>query len=552
MEAAAPATIAEVAFSEGRRLAQDPNIQAVGYGAKLRGGAPTEPGTVVYYVREKLRSVEELTTRGTWVVPARVGGFSTDVVEVGRLAPAAADRALPTGARGSRIADPLVGGAATTALGTSLGGPGGYGTIGGLCFDNVSSAPLILSNAHVWGLTAAMEVIQPVMASAIFGAAVSPAAAGAPPQLVQTRHLPALTAPIAFANAVAQTYLITGGDLDPLSTGQAATTVPSTTRTDGEQVTINAPVAGVAPAGRRLSPTVSWTYQRQSSTAVLQAASNVPRTTTKLLAARRLFTNAASYTTGQTVNLYAELIPATGGAPGLASAHYPVVYLYPLPTGDKIVPRVLRAVARQTPTTVTTQFTGFPAPARIGVANLPFTVAGAFTVDSDGTGAFQTAGAGTLPAGTLALALPSQTVRLFVPPSTQVIIDVDRRSAASFAAQAINSAGDSVGTTTMPAPGANGRTLVTVAASEIVEVRLTGTASAVLYGVTSNRSSPETAAAAPLSYAGSVPASSLASGKWGASLFVQAMDSGLPESANVVETAIGQAALIADCQFTVA
>jgi len=226
------------------------------------------------------------------------------------------------------------------------------------------------------------------------------------------------------------------------------------------------------------------------------------------------------------------------------------VYLYPLPAGDKIVPRVLRAVARQTPTTVTTQFTGFPAPARIGAANLPVTVAGAFTVDSDGTAAFQSASAGTLPAGTLALALPSQTVRLFVPPSTQVIVDVDRHSAASFAAQAINSAGDSVGTTTIPAPGANGRTLVTMAASEIVEVRLTGTASAVLYGVTSNRASPE--AAAPLSYAGSVPVSSLASGKWGASLFVQAMDSGVPESANVVETAIGQAALIADCQFTVA
>jgi len=554
MDATMPSTIHTVAFEEGRRLASDPNICAVGYGTKLRGGAPAALGSLIYYVREKIGSREELEARGTWIVPESVEGFGTDVVPMGRIVRATADRAVPTGRRGTRVAAPLIGGPATTALGASVGGPGGYGTVGGLCFDNttnnVSNLPLLLSNAHVWGLAASTEVIQPVTASAIFGAGVSPAAAGGPLQLVQTRLLPALTAPIAFANAVAQTYLITGGESDPLSDGQAATTVPATTRTDGEQVTITAPGAGLAPAGRRLSPAVSWTYQRRSTTAVLQTASSGSRTVTKLLAARRLFTNAASYTSGQTVSLYAELIPAAGGAPALTSAHLPLVYLYPLPAGDRIIPRVLRPTARQTPTTVTAQFTGFPAPARAGIATLPFTVAGSFTVDSDGTGTFQAANVGTLPAGTLALALPSTAVRLFVPPSTQVIIDIDRRAASSFAAQAVNSAGDSVGTVSIPAPGSNGRTLVTVAASEIVEIRLTGSASAVLYGVTSNRASPETSP--PLSYAGNVPVSSLATGKWAASLFVQAMDSGFPESANVVETANGQAALIADCQFTVA
>jgi len=114
----------------------------------------------------------------------------------------------------------------------------------------------------------------------------------------------------------------------------------------------------------------------------------------------------------------------------------------------------------------------------------------------------------------------------------------------------VNSAGDNVGTTTISAPGTSGRTLVTVAASELVEIQLTGAGTAVLYAVTSNRASPETTA--PLSYAGSVPVSALASGRWGASLFVQALDGGLTESANVVETAIGQTGLIADCQFTVA
>jgi hypothetical protein len=41
-------------------------------------------------------------------------------------------------------------------------------------------------------------------------------------------------------------------------------------------------------------------------------------------------------------------------------------------------------------------------------------------------------------------------------------------------------------------------------------------------------------------------------GSWGASLLVQAIDSGVPESANIVETATGQTSLVTDCTFTVA
>jgi len=542
-------TLGELAFAEGKRLAIDPNIRAVGYGIKLRAGAPVASGSLVYFVGEKLERPEEIAAHGSWPIPAAVEGISTDVVEVGQLRAATADRAPPVGARGNLVGAPLIGGASTMALGSPVPGPAGYGTLGGLCFDGATNTPLFLSNAHVWGQPLG-EVVQPVMASSVFGAAASPAVVGAVPLTALTRIPTALAAPIAFASSVAQTYLIAGGDGDPLPFGQGATPVPGTTRTDSEQVTIAAPVAGLPPAGRRLAPVVSWAYQRFSSTAVLQASSNVARTPTKLLAARRLFTNAASYTAGQTVNLYAEIIPATGGVPATASSHFPLVLLYPLPAGDRFIPRLLRPTARQTVTAVATQFTGFPAPARTGTVNLPFVVAGAFTVDSDGTGTFQTANAGTLPAGTLALKLPSNLVRLFVPPSTQVIIDVDRRTASAFAAQGVNAAGDNAGTTTIPAPGSSGRTLVTVAGSELVEIQLTGAGTAVLYGVTSNRASPETTA--PLSYAGSIGVSSLASGRWGASLFVQAIDSGLTESANVVETAIGQAGLVADCTFTVA
>jgi hypothetical protein len=548
--ATAPAqrTLAEAAFEEGRRLAADPNIRGVGYGAKIRDGASVRGGSLVFFVDQKLTTAEEIEARGSWPIPSAIAGFSTDVVEVGQLRAATADRGAPVGTRGGLVVAPLVGGTATMGLGTSLQGPGGYGTLGGLAFDSVTNGPLLLSNAHLWSANA--EVVQPVMATTVFGAAATPAAAGATPATVLTRIPTALAAPVAFAGSVSQTYLIAGADADPLPFGQGATPVPATTRTDSEQVTIAAPAAGFTPTGRRVSPVVSWVYQRFANTAVLQASSSAARAPTKLLAARRLFTNAASYTAGQTVNLYAEVVPAAGGLAGPATAHHALVLLYPVPAGDRFVPRLLRPTTRQAVTAVTAQFTGFPAPARPGAVNLPFVVAGTFTVDSDGPGTFQAATAGTLPAGTLALKLPANTVRLFVPPSTQVTIDVDRRTAPAFAAQGINSAGDNAGTTTIPAPGSTGRTSVTISGSEIVEVQLIGAGTAILYGLTSNRASPE--AAAPLCYAGSVGVSSLASGQWAASLFVQALDGGLTESANIVETAIGQAALIADCKFTVA
>ena len=545
--------ISDVAFSEGRRLSVDPNICAVGYGAKLRGGHPVGGDCVVFYVREKLHAAAEIASRGSWAVPPTVEGFTTDVVEIGNLARATADRTPPAGGRGTHVAMPLLGGASTMGLGPQLPGPGGYGTVGSLCFDSVTQAPLLLSNAHVWGTTVGGDVAQPVTASGIFGAASTLAATGTAqsPQTVLTRIPTALAAPIVFASSVAQTYMIAGADADPLPFGQAATTVTATTRTDSELVTIGAPTAAFAPAGRRLSPVVSWTYQRFANTATLQATANTARTPSKLLTARRLFTNAASYTAGQTVNLYAEVIPAPGGAAVTANAHFPIAFLYPLPAGDKFIPRLLRPTARQTPTTITTQFTGFPAPSRVGAVTLPFSVAGGFTVDSAGVGTFQAANAGTLAAGTLALKLPVGSVRLFVSPSTQVILDIDLRTfTGTLVAQGVSSAGDNTGTTTIPAPQASGRTLVTISGSEIVEVGLTIAGTAVLYGVTSKRASPETAP--PLSYGASIPVSSLSSGQWAGSLFVQTVDGGITESANVVERAIGQAALIADCLFSVA
>jgi hypothetical protein len=547
-------TIADVAFTEGQRLAADPNILAVGHGAKFRDGRPDVVEAVTFFVREKLTSPSAIAKSGTWPIPPRIGGFSTDVIEVGHLSAAAADRTPPAGDRGKRIDDPLVGGVATMSLGPAPAGPGGYGTLGGHCFDSATKAPLVLSNAHVWGTSANTEIVQPVTATEVLGAPVTPAAIGTPPRLVQTRVPTALAPAAAFANSVGQTYLVAGSDADPLPTGQAAAPVAATSRTDTEQVVVSAPAAGLPPAGQRQSPTVSWAYQRLGNTGVLQNTTSAARPTTKLLTARRLFSNAAAYSGSQPINLYAEVIPAAGGAPAVATSHHAIALLYPLVSGEKVIPRVLRPTARQSVTTVNTSFAGFPNPARLGATVLPAVAgAGAFAVDSDLPAAFATPPGGSgLPAGTFVLTMPAGDVRLFVPIGTQVVVDINLTgSPGPLTVSALNSARDTVATTFTTAPGTSGRTLVTISASEIVEVVMSGVANAQLFGITSRRASPE--ATAPLCYAGALTAADLTpKGKWGASLFVQAVDSGGPESANIVETAIGAATLISDCTFDVA
>jgi len=540
-------TLSDVAFAEGRRVGDDPNIVAVGHGAKVRQGEAIDSESVIFFVRKKVASPAAITELESAIVPPNVDGFPTDVIEVGHLAAASADRTPPAGRRGVRIDDPLVGGVATMALGPSPAGPGGYGTLGGQCFDTATKAPLALSNAHVWGLTANTEVVQPIMASAILGAGVATAAIGTPAAVVQTRVPSGVVGPVAFANSIAQTYLITGSAGDPLPPAQVATPVPATTRTDSEQVTVTAPAAGLPPAGVRLSPTVSWDYQRLASTAVLQNSTSAARPATKLLTARRLFTNAASYTGSQPVNLYGEIIKAPAGS----GEPFALAILYPIATGDKFIPRVLRPTARQTVATVSTAFSGFPNPARAGTAVLP-AIAGGFAVDSDLTGTFVVPPGGSgLPANTFVLRLPTGNVRLFVPIGTQVVLDIDRAGGPAVTAQAINSARDPLPTTVTEANGTGTRKLVTIAASEIVEVVLTNVANMQLFGVTSRRTSPEPTA--PLCFAGTISAADLVpKGKWGASLFVQELDSGTPVSANVVETAIGAAGLISDCTFDVA
>src|SRR5262249_32595551 len=145
-----------------------------------------------------------------------------------------------------------------------------------------------------------------------------------------------------------------------------------------------------------------------------------------------------------------------------------------------------------------------------GAVQLP-AVAGAFAVDSDLPGTYVAPPVGSgLPAGTFALRLPAGNVRLFVPPSTPVVIDIHLTGTPGPPGTVpLNSARDPVAVTVATVNGTGARKLVTISGSEIVEVVLSNVANAQLFGVTSRRASPETVAPLPLAYAGTVSAADL-------------------------------------------
>lgn len=122
-----------------------PNVVGVGIGHKKTGGNKLEGLSLVTLVRAKM-PVDSLPKGAT--IPPVLGGFQTDVVEVGHL------RAMTSRLERWR---PAVGGISTGHFQVTAG------TLGCLVYDLVSGEPLILSNNHVLANSNACSVYNPVL-----------------------------------------------------------------------------------------------------------------------------------------------------------------------------------------------------------------------------------------------------------------------------------------------------------------------------------------------------------------------------------------------------
>ncbi len=464
-------TLAEVARSEQGRLSADPNVVAVGYGLRQRGGRGQYEACIQYHVRKKLTGAAAIRQIGSEPIPSEVGGYPTDVVEVVVARPRK-NEGPPTGSRGSHKENPLIGGVSTTVLSDWHSFPTGFGTLGGLCFDRSSGEAMALSNAHVWGLETGKDCIQPWMPTGEYLEAVVKLLTCGPAAFILDTTVPsALTVGLAAAAAAAWAAAAASDAEDPSRWGQRTGVIPPMgVHTTAETIRIAAPVPDFPFAGRAYSTEARWEYTRHTTGGELGTSVVANRPNEHVLVGKLVWTERDKYLPGQRVHVCAEVMSERVADP---RQFHVVAVCYPTSNPDHLVYRVLRPgrckeVHRAAPVC----FRGFPDP-------LPSGGGSGYTINLDpfrfesGEPAKPTpAPAVSSLAGLTLLALPETALRIVFPPSTRVEVEVlQPKNAVTVIAR--NSAGQRVASVTGSGGSQEPETLV-LEAHEMVEVVIGG------------------------------------------------------------------------------
>jgi hypothetical protein len=314
--------------------------------------------------------------------------------------------------------------------------------------DNATGKQGALSNAHVWGTDVGRDVIQPWLPiSDYFEAAFKLLLCGPLDFPLEWTAPSGLTVTLTTAAAAAWTAAILSDAEDPSRFGQRTTPVPPTTRTSEENIEARvAAVPDLPLAGRAYAARTTWSYARRTADAVLTQSITTDRPNEHLLAGKRLWSDARRYKRGQKIRLCAEVLDADS----VPRPHFVVAHFFPLSAPETVLRRVLRPGPCPFPhPTERTCFLGFPPPAAAGdQAVLPLRV-GDVGLASDENGQFVLGGPAGVPPDAVVLA--SSGLRIFVPSSTSVELQVFHRSeGSSFSARAFNSAGVVVATADEP------------------------------------------------------------------------------------------------------
>ena len=564
----------EVAAAESRRLANDPNILCVGYGLKQSQGRATLVAALQYYVRSKLASADEIRRLGSEPVAGDVAGYKTDVIAATIARPAACpDSNRPTGLRGERIEDPLVGGTSTAILGDFSSFATAYGTLGGICFDTSSGAAMALSNAHVYGTETGHDAIQPFPPAGDYaGGAIEWLACGGPLSHLFTWTAPTPLTDILTAAAAGAWVAAAASDAeDPNRWGQRVTPVPAPgVTTSSERIHLEAHVPRIPFPGRHWRTKTRWEYTRTTSAGEVAAAVHETRENEHVLVGKRVFTDHDVYAGGQQVRICAEIWTAAGGHP----ARFVVAHCFPIADPGRPVLRVLqngalceRIDASQERLHGRKCIHGFAHQVQ-GVAQVNFPlVAAPFVFIGEDASELLDSGPGN-PTGVTALRLPGRPLSLACPPGTHVEVGVFH-AGAPVHIRAISANGNTVSEADSPGePGV--LHIVRLSGPEIVRLVLKGgkTKSWVASVCVDKRRLDITPwQGIPTWYSGTFTLpSNEPEGKWAVVVVTQTLDTtptggdpiqaarklgGIVDSANVVETGECACEILYDATFDV-
>lgn len=565
--------LTEAAAREARRCQGDPNIACVGFGLKMVKGRPTMEVALRYHVRQKLGSDEEIRALGSEPVPAEVDGYPTDVLPwtAGRAATCPGSKS-PTGERGGRKEDPLVGGTSTTVLSDFFSFPTGYGTLGGICLDAASGDPMALSNAHVYGDDTGNDAIQPWLpGSAYLTATLEYLACGPAAYLFSWTAPSPLTTILTTAAAAAWVAAAASDAEDPSRWGQRAGPLPAPGQlTERERIRLKAEVPRMAFPGRVWSTKTEWEYQRVTTGGPLATTTAEERANEHVLVGKRVLTDRQVYHGGDTVRVCAQLFTPPASVP---VERFVVAHCFPLADPNRIVRRVLvpdeahcaKMELEPEPTCVAGFTPQLPNAPRMTFRIMapPFILFG----EAPSTELLGAA-AGNNPSGVNALRLPVSAVKIACPPSTHVELRVFRHKG-SIRATAISANGQEADTIQTTGPMGVVETLV-LSGVEIVRVELrAGRGEGYLAGICVDKRAiyPLDSQSLTRFYTGTFPLNRLeAPGRWGVMVVSQSLDNtrtggdpvsaarklgGIVDSANVVETGECACTILYDATFEV-
>ena len=463
--------IDQVVREERERLRDDPNVVGCGYGVKRRQDKAVPGLAIVYVVRVKCKNAEQIKQLNSTALPDVVEGFPTDVIEQRPAGPT--DMGMPTGQRGTRIEDPLVGGTTTTVLSDWHSFPTGYGTLGGLCYDAASGREMALSNAHVWGKDLGNDVIQPWMPTGEYLEATIKLLTCGPvvSYILDTTITSPLTVALAAASAGAWLAWAAWDAEDPSRWGQRVAPVPPGARTEAERIVIKAELPNRPFAGRAYSAKTSWDYTRETSQGTFNQATTAERTNEHVLTGKRVWTERDAYHGGERVRVCAELATERADHP---DDYFVVAHCFPRSDPERVLTRVLvpGRCDHAKPREEEIGFHGFPPPAQPNTAaRFPFDV-DAFHFDSAKPSVFHGPWPPGDPHAVTVLRIPGSPLTVVFPSCSQVRLEVFHTNR-PVQAEAYNSTGQLVAST-QSTDEQNVLQVLTLTGADVTRVVLSG------------------------------------------------------------------------------